>query len=89
MDNCYLCGRPATDTHHIFNGPMRTKSEEYGAVIRVCRECHDYIHKKADFRLLLKKNFQAQIMFEKGWSVDDFRQEFHKSYLMGDDNDVD
>lgn len=81
-DVCYYCGKPATDTHHVFNGPMRQKSEEYGATMRLCRKCHEEVHKSAQLRLLLKKAYQAQIMAEYKMSEDEFRQIFHKSYLF-------
>lgn len=81
MDVCRYCGSPATDTHHVFNGALRKKSEEYGATIRVCRSCHEYIHKNADFRMMIKKTFQLQIMAERGMSEEEFREIFYKSYL--------
>lgn len=44
-DVCYLCGRYATDEHHIFNGAYRKRSDEDGMVVYLCRWCHDYLHK--------------------------------------------
>ena len=78
---CEICGRLASDRHHIYNGAMRSKSEEYGAVVYVCRNCHDLIHKNAEVRLTLKSCWQEKLMIEHNWSEDDFRAVFHKSYL--------
>lgn len=78
---CELCGARASETHHIFNGALRKKSEEYGATIRLCRECHDAIHKNDAFRENLKAQYQQKIMDEQGWSIEDFRKVFYKSYL--------
>ena len=78
---CELCGARASETHHIFNGALRKKSEEYGATIRLCRECHDAIHKNDKFREKLKAQYQQKIMDEQGWSIEDFRKVFYKSYL--------
>ena len=39
----YLCGRYAqTEEHHIFGGPNRKLSEEYGLKVDLCRECHQF-----------------------------------------------
>ena len=81
MNMCYLCGDTATDRHHIFNGPMRNKSEEYNAVINVCRECHDLIHKDYSLRESLKAEFQHKIMVEHNLTIDEFREIFKKNYL--------
>ena len=81
MDMCYLCGCPATDTHHIFNGALRNKSEEYGATIRVCRECHNLIHKDYSLRESLKAEFQHRIMVEHNISKNEWLDIFHKNYL--------
>lgn len=87
-DLCYVCEHsPATETHHIFNASMRKKSEEYGATIRVCRECHDYIHNHPKYMLILKKTFQFKIMSEYNLTEEDFRAIFHKSYLGVDYED--
>lgn len=82
MDKCYLCGRyTATDHHHIFNGAMRKKSEKHGAVVMVCRPCHERIHRDAELRLELKAEWQKILMERNGWSIEDFRKEFYKNYL--------
>lgn len=82
---CYKCGGRATEMHHIFNGAMRKKSEQYGAVIPLCRECHDRIHNQsAEERIALKAEFQEKIMAEQGWTIDDFRAVFKKNYLICD-----
>lgn len=33
MEHCYFTGTPYCHRHHIFYGPYRSKSEEYGFVI--------------------------------------------------------
>ena len=44
---CYLCARggdygwkPVLEEHHIFGGPNRHLSEEYGLKVYICPECH-------------------------------------------------
>ena len=79
---CEICGQETrTDRHHIFNGSMRNKSEEYGAVINVCRRCHEQIHKDAELRLRLKALWQRKIMNEYRWTTEEFIQHFYKNYL--------
>lgn len=80
-NECWFCNNRACDMHHVFNGPLRSKSEVYGAVIPLCRECHEIVHKRADVRLRIKAEFQRKIMQENGMSLDEFVQEFHKNYL--------
>lgn len=80
-DLCYLCGGRATDRHHIYNGAMRSKSEQYGAVIKVCRDCHEEIHHKHELREELKKEFQHRIMQNYNLTIDEFRAIFKKNYV--------
>ncbi|MBQ7534111.1 MAG: hypothetical protein IJT43_00650, partial [Stomatobaculum sp.] len=60
---CFLCGRNGMDdpldTHHIFNGASRKKSEAYGLTVRLCHgRCHqngpDSVHRNQDTDLMLK-----------------------------------
>ena len=44
---CYLCAREGDNSwksvleeHHIFGGPNRHLSEEYGLKVYICPECH-------------------------------------------------
>lgn len=60
---------------------MRKKSEKYGAVVMVCRTCHEKIHRDAELRLELKAEWQKILMEQNNWNVEDFRKEFYKSYL--------
>lgn len=91
MRECYLCGANGTgeplDHHHVFGGAYRKKSERYGAVVFLCHEkCHlrgKYaVHNNAQQNRVLKAEFQEKIMGEQGWTEDEFRAEFGKSYLL-------
>ena len=79
---CQRCGRPATDMHHIFNGAMKKKSELFGAVIPLCRECHEYYHTHEIENRKLKRTYQLIIMADNEMDEDDFREVFKKSYLL-------
>lgn len=88
--NCWLCGRNGAadqlDKHHIFGGPNRKLSEKYGLVVYLCHHrCHifgkDAVHNSVDTMQELHEYGQRKAMEENGWTVDDFRDVFGKSYL--------
>ena len=80
QDYCYRCGRYApTDWHHIFNSYNKKHSEEYGAMVRVCRNCHEAIHRQEMQEY--KKKGQIEVMYHFDMSEDEFREIFGKSYL--------
>ena len=64
---------------------MRDKSEKYGLKVRLCHYCHneppDGVHQNKDRRLKLQAYVQGKAMEYYGWSVEDFRKEFYKSYV--------
>lgn len=96
MRECFLCGANGSadplDRHHIFSGPYRSKSEKYGLVVDLCHhKCHIFqkgaVHQNAKVMRQLKRYGQLKIMSEQGWTEDDFRREFGKSYLEETDED--
>lgn len=83
---CFLCGKySATDTHHIFQGSNRVASDKYGLTVRLCRDCHAYIHEhpQSDIALAMKDKAQRTAMEHYGWSMDDWRSKFGKDYRSG------
>jgi ribosome-binding protein aMBF1 (putative translation factor) len=79
---CELCGRYGKlDVHHVFEGRNRKNSDKYGAVIRVCRTCHDNIHHYPRTYEHLKREWQQKLMERYGWTEDEFREIFKRSYL--------
>ena len=84
---CYICGSSQwLEEHHIFGGnPNRKLSEKYGLKVHLCHYCHNEppegIHHNADNNRLLKANAQKEAMLHYGWSIDDFRRIYGKSYL--------
>lgn len=87
MKRCYLCGCVATDRHHMLNGlAYRSKADEYGLVVWLCRKCHNEVHFGPRSRELsdrLRK--EAQLLFEKKYPDKDFQRIFRINYL--DEND--
>ena len=83
QDFCYRCGKYGpTDWHHIFNAADKKRSEEYGAMIKVCRQCHEAIHSCEMQKY--KEMAQIEIMYQNDMTEDEFRKEFGKSYLKGE-----
>ena len=87
---CYLCRRPACgdplDKHHIFGASNRKNSERYGLTVYLHhRQCHIFgnesVHKNAEIRKCLQAIAQKIAMEYHGWTEDDFRRIFGKSYI--------
>lgn len=79
---CYLCGKYGrTEVHHIFEGRNRKNSDKYGATISICRNCHEAIHHHPAEWMWLKKQWQVILMDRNGWTEDEFREVFRRSYL--------
>lgn len=76
---CFLCRiAVATDTHHIYGGPNRSRSEEDGEVVRLCRPCHNAVHAGKHSGELQKKLHQlGQVKWEMVYGT---REEFLKRY---------
>ena len=90
MRECWLCGRNGTsdplDRHHIFGASNRNKSEKYGLTVFLChRRCHLYgkyaAHNNAETMHLLHQYGQRKVMEERGWTIEEFRKKFGRSYL--------
>lgn len=74
---CEICGRPATQIHHIFGGNgRRRKTERLELIIDLCTDCHlgnEGVHQNRELDLKLKK--QAQRKLERqGYTIDEVRE---------------
>lgn len=79
------CGDPL-DKHHVFFGALRSKSERYGLTVYIHHDkCHIFgenaVHRNAEVNRKLQSFAQKKAMKHYGWSVEDFRREFYKSYI--------
>jgi len=84
MRECHLCDSThRLERHHVFFGPYRKKSEQYGLVVDLCHFCHneppDGVHFNRENDLILKREFQA--IFEAEHPELDFIKEFGRNYL--------
>lgn len=84
-DRCFICGGVAVQTHHIFGGALRKKSDRYGLTVRLCRTCHNEppngVHHNKQRMEILHKYGQRKAMKEQGWTREQFMDEFYKNYL--------
>lgn len=82
--NCSTCGRRA-ERHHIYGGANRPLSEKYGLVVVLCHQCHNEppygVHHNKESMQFLHEYGQRKAMQEQGWTVDEFRQVFGRSYI--------
>lgn len=82
---CYLCGKyDQTDEHHIFGGPNRMLSEQYGLKVDLCLECHRFgkhaVHK--DHAVMDELHRQGQEAFESQvGSRKEFMKIFGRNYI--------
>lgn len=82
---CYLCEMPKrTEEHHIFGGPNRRASEEYGLKVHLCLSCHRTGPKAAhgckatsdELHRIGQQAFEAEVGSRR-----DFIRIFGKNYL--------
>lgn len=77
MEHCYFTGTPYCHRHHIFYGPYRNKSEEYGFVIPLASQLHEFepesVHGNPNQGLDLQLKQMAQHYFEEHYGT---REEF-------------
>lgn len=85
---CLICGcngdEYGMDRHEIFHGSNRDKSKRYGLWVHLChKSCHlDRVHNgDGSLDKMMKQDAQQIAMRHYGWSEDDFRAIFGKSYL--------
>lgn len=84
-DRCYLCGLTGpTEEHHIFGGPNRRLSEEYGLKINLCPRCHRTgpaaVHKNQETMKKLHEWGQQAFENQIG-SRDGFMKIFGRNYI--------
>ena len=89
-EKCYLCGRPACgdplDKHHVFGGAFRKKSEKYGLYVYLHHGmCHIFgdkaVHQCAERNREMQERAQVIAMATYGWTEEEFREKFGRSYL--------
>ena len=81
---CYICGKNPTDTHHCLHGAGRRQlAEEDGLYVKLCRGCHDRIHFGDGHKIDLFLEQEAQEVYEKKHTRQDFMDRYGKNYMEG------
>lgn len=78
VTQCYVCGSPECQWHHIYGGSNRKWSDEFGYIVGLCREHHTgntgvHFNKALDLELKQK----AQRHYEQWYG---YREEFIKIF---------
>lgn len=88
--HCFLCGKNGhgdpLEEHHICGGFNRKWSEKYGLKVYLCGDaCHrngkGSAHRNAETAQYLHETAQRKAQEHYGWTEDQFRSIFGKSYL--------
>ena len=70
-DYCYICGHWGGEWHHIMNGAFRERSEEDRLMIRVHRQCHQFIHEHPvtawNLKRKAQRNYERYIGTHEQW----------------------
>ena len=78
-NKCLLCGRQASETHHIRLGNHTRKyMERYGLTCRLCHECHERVTLDKE---VLQKKAQAKLL--ETMTYEDYMETFGKDYING------
>ena len=87
---CFLCGRNGNgdplEVHHIFGGASRKKSDKFGLTVLLCgSRCHRNgkyaVHRNKETADMIHRYGQKKAMQENGWTVEEFRTVFGRSYI--------
>lgn len=78
-EGCFVCGRTATDRHHIFFGTAnREMSEKYKLTVNLCHYHHEHpmggVHFNPELNELLRQ--KAREAFEREYPDLDFEKIF-------------
>ena len=87
---CFLSGEYGQlERHHIFGGPLRSKSEKYGLVVELTpwmhREGPVAAHRCGATAQKLKAYGQRKVMIDQGWDLDRFIAEFGRNWLSDEE----
>ena len=84
MNYCYLCGyTDHLETHHCLSGSYRPLADKYGLTVKLCPDCHRFVHSGAGATTKRRMAAEAQrkAMDDNGWTLDDWLTIFSKSWI--------
>lgn len=83
---CFICHKPYTvklDHHHAIGGRNRSKCDEFGLWVWLCRECHTKLHDKGEHEKEIQAAAQNAFITEmkkKGVPEDVCREEWYRQF---------
>ena len=79
---CYICGSPYVEDHHIFGAANRNNSEKYGLKVWLCHEHHQGKY-SPHFDPVLDRELKqmAQEKFLETHTFDEWMAEFGRNFL--------
>ena len=85
---CLVCRTTiGLESHHIYPGPRRHISEEYGLKVWLCHDHHtgvNGVHSSKGSQLMQELKKLGQTVFTEKYGDELFFQRFGKNYLKGD-----
>lgn len=82
LETCMLCGNEATDLNEIFRGRNRQNSMKWGAVMPLCRKCHNKLtYNENNLEEIWKIKGQAKIMEYYKMTTEEFIGIFGRNYI--------
>lgn len=83
-ERCFICGRRATQTHHVFGGSNRKLADEDGLTVRLCQYCHDMVHFDPELSYPMQRALheRGQEAYEAaGHTREEFMKRYGRNYL--------
>lgn len=75
MEECFICGKKATDKHEVFRGRNRQKSMKWKLVVPLCRMCHILVDNNDEASEVLLEE-PVKRLFIKIYGEEKFIEEF-------------
>ena len=84
LEHCFVCGRSPVQMHHCIGGIRRKLSDSDGLIVPLCLDHHlgskEGVHGQ-NYGLRMALMQQAQTVYEKTHSRDEFMKRYGKSWL--------
>lgn len=79
-NNCFICGSPKSEIHHlVFGVSLRELADEDKLVVPCCQSCHKAIHENSVAAKMSK--IIGQLQFEQNHTRKEFLERYGRSYL--------
>ena len=84
LEHCFVCGRSPVQIHHCIFGTRRKMSDSDGLIVPLCMDHHigskEGVHGQ-NYALRRALMQQAQLVYEKTHTREQFMERYGKNYL--------